>query len=180
MAEEKPQQEPPKGKEIPKAKEPIKGKDFKYIVRVLNTDLDGHKAIAQAMLKIKGVGFMYSSMVCSLAGIDRAKRAGNLSEAELKAIDTIVKNPHTAGVPKWMMNRRNDPETGEDKHLFTSDYMLTKDNDIKILKKIKAYRGMRHALGLPVRGQKTKSNFRRNKGKVTGVKRKSPQKTSGK
>ena len=41
-----------------------------------------------------------------------------------------------------------------------------------MMKKIKSYRDIRHALGLPVRGQRTKSNFRKNKGKVLGVRRK--------
>jgi len=71
-----------------------------------------------------------------------------------------------------MLNRRKDYETGEDKHLLSSDLAFTKDNDIKMLKKIKSYKGMRHAFGLPVRGQRTRSNFRRNKGKVTGVQKK--------
>jgi small subunit ribosomal protein S13 len=42
-----------------------------------------------------------------------------------------------------------------------------------MMKKIRSYKGMRHAYGLPVRGQRTKSKFRKNKGKVKGVKRKS-------
>jgi len=55
---------------------------------------------------------------------------------------------------------------------LVGDLKFTKENDIKLLKKVKSYRGMRHALGLPVRGQRTKSNFRRNKGKASlGVKR---------
>ena len=41
----------------------------------------------------------------------------------------------------------------------------------KFMKKIKSYRGIRHMFGLPVRGQRTRSNFRPNKGKVQGVKR---------
>ena len=49
---------------------------------------------------------------------------------------------------------------------------FTQDNDIKMMKKIKSYKGVRHILGQPVRGQRTKSNFRKNKGKVLGVKRK--------
>ena len=70
------------------------------------------------------------------------------------------------------MNRRRDYDTGEDKHLLIGTLQFSKDNDIKRLKKIKALRGMRHQKGLPVRGQRTKSNFRRNKGKVIGVKKK--------
>ncbi len=40
------------------------------------------------------------------------------------------------------------------------------------MRKIKSYKGVRHSSGLPVRGQKTKSNFRKNKGKVASVKKK--------
>jgi small subunit ribosomal protein S13 len=41
-----------------------------------------------------------------------------------------------------------------------------------MMKRIRSYKGVRHSLGLPVRGQRTRSNFRKNKGKVLGVKRK--------
>jgi len=56
-------------------------------------------------------------------------------------------------------------------HLVTSELDFAKSNDIRLLKKIKAYRGVRHMYGLPVRGQRTRSNFRRNKGKPMGVMR---------
>ncbi|MFH1133235.1 MAG: 30S ribosomal protein S13 [Nanoarchaeota archaeon] len=148
------------------------GKDFKYLVRILNTDLDGNKATGIELRKIKGVNFMYANIICTMAGIDPKKKVGNLSDAELKAIDTVIHRPAESGVPVWMMNRRNDPATGETTHLFTSDIALARDNDIKMLKKIRAYRGVRHALGQPTRGQRTKSNFRRNKGTVLGVVRK--------
>jgi len=72
-----------------------------------------------------------------------------------------------------MLNRRKDYEDGTDKHIILGDLKFTKDNDIKRMKKIKSNKGYRHAWGLPVRGQRTKSNFRKNKGKVTGVKKKS-------
>ena len=49
---------------------------------------------------------------------------------------------------------------------------FTQDNDIKMMKKMRSYKGIRHSLGLPVRGQRTKSNFRKNKGKVLGVRKK--------
>jgi small subunit ribosomal protein S13 len=68
-------------------------------------------------------------------------------------------------MPIWLKNRRKDYETGVDKHLLGTDLDLTQENDIKRLKKVKAYRGIRHIHGQPSRGQRTKSNFRRNKGK---------------
>ena len=74
------------------------------------------------------------------------------------------------GIPMWMFNRRKDRETGEDVHLLTNELVFSRENDIKRMRRIKNYTGARHSLGLPVRGQRTKSNFRPNKGKVTGVK----------
>jgi len=72
-----------------------------------------------------------------------------------------------------MANRRRDLETNENKHLIVADLDYTRENDIKRLRKLKTYKGDRHSKGLPARGQRTRSNFRKNKGKVTlGVQRK--------
>ena len=56
-------------------------------------------------------------------------------------------------------------------HLSSTELQIAKENDIKLLKKIKCYKGIRHIYSLPVRGQSTRSNFRKNKGKAKlGVK----------
>ena len=146
-------------------------KDFRYLVRIINTDLDGNKPIGHALLKIKGIGFMYSHAICLVANIDPNKKTGMLKDDEVARLDETIKNPAKYDIPSWMLNRRKDYEDGSDKHLLSADITFAVDNDIKVLKKIKAYRGIRHILGQPVRGQRTKSNFRRNKGKVMGVKR---------
>ncbi len=144
--------------------------EFKHLVRIANTDIKGEKAILYALKKIKGVGVMYANMACYNAGIDKTKKAGELTAEEIKVLESALLNPEA---PAWMLNRRKDPETGEDKHLIGSNLIFTKDNDIKSMKKIKSYRGVRHIQRLPSRGQRTKSNFRRNKGKaVSGLKRK--------
>ena len=148
-------------------------KELKYFVRIANTDLAGSKPIGQSMLKIKGVGFMMANAVCNIAGIDKQKKTGYLEDGEVKKIDDVLKDPLKHNLPAWMLNRRRDVETGEDMHLITTNLIFMQDNDIKMMKKIRSYRGMRHAFGLPVRGQRTKSNFRRNKGKGSlGVKKK--------
>ena len=49
---------------------------------------------------------------------------------------------------------------------------LKKETDLKRLKKIKSYRGIRHAANLPLRGQRTKAHFRKNKQKGVGIKKK--------
>ncbi|MBU90777.1 30S ribosomal protein S13, partial [Candidatus Woesearchaeota archaeon] len=43
--------------------------NFKYFVRIANTDLDGNKAIGNALKKIKGVSFMFSNLICNIAGV---------------------------------------------------------------------------------------------------------------
>jgi len=145
--------------------------DFKHIVRVVNTDLDGRKQIAHALTKIKGVGRMYANSICLIANVDKHHKTGELPEEQIKKLNEIIRNPSKYNVPDWMLNRRKDTLTGKDKHLLTSDLDFTRQQDFRRMSKTKSYRGLRLQAGLTVRGQRTKSNFRRNKGKVTGVKR---------
>jgi small subunit ribosomal protein S13 len=153
--------------------------EFRHIVRVAQTDLDGAKHVLHALTKIKGVGVMFSNMACTIAKVNKFKKAGYLSEKEVKMLEEVILNPQRYGSPEWLMNRRRDPETGEDLHLTRADLELAVDSDIKRLKKTKSYKGLRHQWGLPVRGQKTKSNFRKNKGKVMGVRKKAAKKGGG-
>ena len=146
-------------------------KDFRHLVRIIDTDLDGNKHIGNALHKIKGIGFMYANAVCTIANIHHTKRTGVLSDDEVARLDAVIRNPLQYGIPIWMLNRRKDYDDGTDKHLLTADIDYARENDIKIMKKIKSFKGVRHILGQPVRGQRTKSNFRKNKGKVMGVKR---------
>ena len=103
-------------------------------------------------------------------GIEKTKKIGALTEGEIEKISTFMKNPD---LPEYIFNRKQDLETGEDRHLIGVDLDLTKEFDIKRLRKIKSYKGLRHALGLPLRGQRTKSNFRKNRRKGAGIKKKS-------
>ena len=146
--------------------------ELKYFVRIANTDLDGNKPIHHALIKIKGISYMFSNAICNVAGIEKTKKAGYLSDDEANKIDEIIKEPSKFKIPSWLFNRKKDPEENLDKHLVSSTLSFIQDNDIKMMKKMKSYKGIRHSLGLPVRGQRTRSNFRRNKGKVMGVKKK--------
>ncbi len=144
---------------------------FRHIVRISNTDINGSKQIMYALNNVKGVGIIFSNAVLSVTNIDKAKRAGNLTDQELAKIEEAIKNPSKFNIPSWMFNRKRDPETSENKHLILADLDFTTSNDIKMMKKIKTYKGVRHIMGLPVRGQKTRSNFRKNKGHALGVKK---------
>ena len=146
--------------------------ELKYFVRIANTDLDGNKPIQNSLTKIKGISFMFSNAILNVAGIMKNKKTGYLTNDEAGKLDEIIKNPSGFKIPSWLFNRKKDPEDRSDKHLTGSNLSFMQDNDIKMMKKIKSYKGIRHSLGLPVRGQRTRSNFRKNKGKVMGVKRK--------
>lgn len=138
---------------------------LKPFQRVLKTDLDGSLPISRALLKIHGIGFAISNAICNSLKIDKNKKAGLLSEEEVKNIENFVKEGKE--LPTWMYNRRGDFETGESHHLVGPDLKLLQEFDIKRLKKIRAYKGMRHAIGQPVRGQRTRSHFRH--GRAIGV-----------
>ncbi len=142
-----------------------KSEDFRYIIRVSNTDLEGEKKIVDALRKIKGVSFMYANAACRAAGVAPAAQTGLLSDKEVASIQKILDDPAAEGLPSWIFNRRKDYESGDDTHVLTNDLIIKQEDDIKRLKKIKSYRGIRHTNDLPSRGQRTKSNFRSNKGK---------------
>jgi small subunit ribosomal protein S13 len=155
----------------PVAKVAPKGPQLRHIVRIVNADLPGKKTIGFALKHIRGVGYVFGNMACRLAGIDPKKRTGALSDAEIAKLEEIITHPQDHNVPSWFLNRQKDYETGEDKHILGPTIKFVQDNDVRRLQKTKSYRGMRHAGGLPVRGQRTRSNFRRNKGKTVGVKK---------
>lgn len=146
------------------------GKKTKSIVRIMNTDILGHVPFVQALAKIKGVGFMFSNAVAKKSGIPTNSKVGDLSDEQIKKCEEIITKPIETGLPSFLLNRKRDPETGEDTHLVTSNLKLRTEFDIRNLKKVKSYRGMRHSTGHPVRGQRTRSNFRR--GKSLGVTKK--------
>ncbi len=139
------------------------------IVRILSKDIEGGMKLYPGLAKIKGVSWTLSNATCHALGIPKDKKIGALTDKEIEKISTFLKNPK---LPKYLLNRRDDFETGEDKHLLGGDLDLTKEFDIKRLKKIRSYRGLRHVLGLPSRGQRTKGNFRRNRKKGSGIKKK--------
>lgn len=139
--------------------------NFNYIIRVANTDLDGQKKIIDSLRKIRGINFMFANAICVEAKVDPMSMTGKLSDEQIKQIQDVVADPTATNIPSWLLNRRKDYQTGEDQHLIVNDLLIANEDDKKRLKKIKTYRGLRLQAGLPVRGQRTKSNFRSNKGK---------------
>ncbi len=147
--------------------------EFRHIVRVMNTDIKGEKQLYLSLQKIKGVGDMFAQAICHLANLDCSMKAGELTDKDVEKLEKVIKNPVESGIPSYFLNRQNDYETGKDMHLYLADLDFIKDEDIKRQKMLKSYKGMRHQWRLPVRGQRTGSNFRPNKGKGGAVKKKS-------
>ena len=135
-------------------------KDDVTLVRILGKDLRGDLKLISALTRIDGISWTFSNAVCKILKLDEDKVVQDLDKEEISKIEDFMKNPE---LPSFLKNRRNDFETGEDQHISGSDLKLRKEFDIKRLKKIKSYKGARHNVNLPVRGQRTKANFRRNR-----------------
>lgn len=148
-------------------------KEIKGIVRIAGADIKGENQLFTSLQRIKGVGGNLANAVCRVHNLDRNRKVGSLTATEIKRIEETLKNPIKFGIPSWILNRRRDLETGEDRHLVGPDLKFTQEQDIKRMMKIKSYKGVRHMFGLPVRGQRTKSSFR--KGRTVGVVRKKIQ-----
>jgi small subunit ribosomal protein S13 len=142
--------------------------EFKHILRITGTDVDGTLKAAYALKKIKGVNLNLANAILGKAGVNPEKRAGFLTEAEVERIEEIIKEPTKHDLPGWLLNRRKDVETGKDLHLISADLFLGTKTDIDKMKEMKSWRGYRHAYGLKVRGQRTRTTGR--KGKAVGVK----------
>lgn len=147
------------------------------LVRILSKDIEGKMKVYAGLTKIKGISWTFSNAVCKALNLDKNKTIGALTEEEIQKITEFIKNPE---LPHYILNRRRDIETGSEKHLTGTDLDLRKDFDIKKLKKIKSYRGMRHTAGLPSRGQRTKAHFRANRKRGSGIKKKGGETTTKK
>ena len=141
------------------------------LVRVLGKDIRGDIKVGTALTKISGISWSFSNAICKILELDKKQRIQDVSKEEIARIEEFIQNPE---VPSFLKNRQNDLETGEDQHISGADLKLRKEFDIKRHRKIRSYKGARHAVGLPVRGQRTKGNFRRNrKPSVAAAKKKS-------
>ena len=122
--------------------------------RIKGVDIPNENRIEIALTYIEGIGLTTSKKILEMAKINPDTRAKDLNDAETAAINSAIS---TIGMPI----------EGELRRIVASN--------IRRLKEIKSYRGLRHHVGLPVRGQRTRTNARTRKGKrktVGGQKRK--------
>ncbi len=148
----------------------MSAQEFRHIVRILGADSAGTLKVSYAVKSIKGISLSLSNAILKKAEINPDLRAGFLTEADISKIEDVIKDLSQYGVPTWLMNRRKDTETGKDMHLISADLVLRTKTDVDDAKSIRSWRGYRHAYGLKVRGQRTKTTGR--SGKSLGVKKK--------
>ncbi len=133
---------------------------YKHIVRIAGVDVEGDLLLPLGIAKIKGVGYNLAMAIIRKLGLDPNLRIGFLSEEDVKNIEDAITNPVKYGIPSWMFNRRKDYVTGNDLHLIGADLIYAAREDIEREMRIKSWRGIRHSLGLKVRGQRTHTTGR--------------------
>ena len=133
---------------------------FRYIVRIAGTDINGKLKLAYGLAEIKGIGYTTALAIARMLGLDPDKRIGFLTDEEIKRIEEAVKDLRSLGLPSWLYNRRKDYETGEDKHLIGAELLFHARRDIEREIRIGSWRGVRHRVGLKVRGQRTHTTGR--------------------
>jgi len=143
--------------------------EFRQIVRLGGKDLNGKKKILAALADIKGIGFNTANAILNKLNIDTNTRLGSMSEADLNRIDEYAKNLQSKVELTYLLNRRKDPSSGSSIHLIGSDLDFVIKEDFRRERDVMSWKGIRHSLGLKVRGQRTRTTGR--KGLTVGVRK---------
>ena len=117
------------------------------MARIAGVTIPSEKQVRIALTYIYGIGPKHASTILAAAKIEPTTRVKDLTEAEEQKIREIIDNDYTV--------------EGDLQRLVT--------NNIKRLKDVNTYRGLRHKAGLPVRGQRTRTNARTRKGRAIAV-----------
>jgi small subunit ribosomal protein S13 len=111
--------------------------------RVIGIDIPDKKRLEISLMYIYGIGRKLSNEICAKLGLNPNMKAHNLNEDDIAKINAVLTS----------------------QYVVEGDLRRQTQNNIKRLVSIHCYRGMRHRLGLPVRGQRTRTNSRTRKGK---------------
>ena len=117
------------------------------MARILGIDLPKEKRIEAALPYLYGIGLTRSRQILDQAKVDVSKRAKDLSEEEISRITSIIQK----------------------NYVVEGDLRREVNQNIRRHMEMGTYRGLRHRKGLPVRGQRTKTNARTRKGKKSMV-----------
>ncbi len=118
------------------------------MARIAGINIPNHKHVVIALTSIFGVGRTRAQNICTGAGVANATKVKDLTDAEVDKLRTEVA-----------------------KVMVEGDLRRTVSMSIKRLMDLGTYRGMRHRRGLPVRGQRTKTNARTRKGPRKAVRK---------
>lgn len=116
------------------------------MARIAGVNIADHKHIVIALTSIYGIGRSTSIKLCKQVGIDPASKVAQLTESQLELFRTEISKMTVEG-----------------------DLRRTVTMNIKRLMDLGCYRGLRHRRGLPLRGQRTKTNARTRKGRRKGT-----------
>lgn len=117
------------------------------MARIAGVVIPSEKQVQVALTYIYGIGPKFASTILAAAKVEPTTRVKDLTEAEEQRIREIVGNDY----------------------VVEGDLQRQVTNNIKRLKDVNAYRGLRHKSGLPVNGQRTRTNARTRKGKAVAV-----------
>lgn len=123
------------------------------MARVAGVEIPNDKRLWVSLMEIYGIGESNAKQLCEDTKLDKDKLVGDMTEAELDVVRKYV----------------------EENYKVEGELRQGIFRNVKRLKDTRSYRGIRHKLGLPVRGQRTRHNARTRKGKsmpVGGLKRK--------
>ena len=118
------------------------------MARIAGINIPNHKHVEIGLTSIFGIGRQRSRQICDAAGVAVDAKVKDLTDAEVEKIRAEV-----------------------GKLVVEGDLRRTVSMNIKRLMDIGSYRGMRHRRGLPVRGQRTKTNARTRKGPRKGIRK---------
>ncbi|OGN65288.1 MAG: 30S ribosomal protein S13 [Chlamydiae bacterium RIFCSPHIGHO2_12_FULL_49_9] len=111
--------------------------------RIIGIDVPDNKRLEVSLTYIYGVGRRVSNQIIEKLGLDKNMRAKQLTEDQIAQLNAVLQS----------------------EYVVEGDLRRQVQNNIKRLVGIHCYRGLRHRLGLPVRGQRTRTNSRTRKGK---------------
>ncbi|MCA9287463.1 MAG: 30S ribosomal protein S13 [Phycisphaerales bacterium] len=115
--------------------------------RVAGIDVPDKKKFLYALQYVHGIGAKFAAEICEQAGIDPDTRANQVNEQQLAAVNALI----------------------DQNYLVEGALRRQVQQNIQRLKEIRSYRGDRHRKGLPVNGQRTRSNARTRKGRKKTV-----------
>jgi len=118
------------------------------MARLFGIEIPNEKRIEASLPYIYGIGRVTASRILEQAGVDPDTRTGQLSEEQLAKLASVIQSEEL---------------------IIEGDLRRERTSALKRLQTIQCYRGLRHRRGLPVRGQRTKTNARTRKGKKKTV-----------